>query len=806
MAVYDAFISYSHAKDKPIAAALQSIVQSLGKPWYRRRALRIFRDDTSLSATPSLWPSIEQALAQSRYLILMASPEAAASHWVNKEVAYWLDHKSADTLLIALTDGDLAWDRAAGDFARGGAVPLPPALTGRLTSEPKWIDLRPYRDGADPRDSRFVEAGADFAAAIHGMPKEDLLSEEVRQQRGRLRLAWSAVGVLAGLMVFAGWQWWEADSAKRVAVAAEGVANEQKGIAQKQRDLAERNFGIAQKASDDMLLGLAQELRRAENMSLRSRRVLLDTAQQLMDRLVEASPSDLSVQRSRAIMLHEFAQTYLAGGDLVAASEVADEMLRLTRKLFEADPDNRFGLGGRAPDLRRASVRRLDLSMGLNLIADVRLAAGDRVAARAAADEALAIGRELLAGDPDNLDLQSTLATQLGRAGLVRLIAGDIAGAEVLYDENLAISRKLVDARPKDVDYQSGLAIALHKVGEVRADRGDRAGALAAFEESLFITRQLVKFDPGNSRWQSDVGQALARIGGLRAQEGDRPAALAAYQEGLAIYRRLAGRDASNSQWQKYMSQLIALVGDIQFDDDRKAALAAYDEAIAIMRKLAAADPGNTEWQHDLSARLDRVGQARMAEDDFAGALAAYVEGVALMRKLVESDRGNIIWQRDLNTTLGKVGNARLALKDRAGALAAYEEAVKVMRSLAAAAPGHAGWQERLGANLEKVGDVRSDAGDTSGALVAYEESLSIRRNLAVADPKDVGRQVNLALGLYNVSTVVDSARRRALLSEALTIAERLAQDGTLPTEHQDWPRLFRELLATSLPERAGTR
>ena len=66
MVLYDAFISYSHAKDKPIAAALQSVVQKLGKPWYRRRALRVFRDDTSLSATPSLWPSIEQALKRGK--------------------------------------------------------------------------------------------------------------------------------------------------------------------------------------------------------------------------------------------------------------------------------------------------------------------------------------------------------------------------------------------------------------------------------------------------------------------------------------------------------------------------------------------------------------------------------------------------------------------------------------------------------------------------------------------------------------------------------------------------------------------
>ena len=56
MALYDAFISYSHVKDKPVASALQSVIQRLGKPWYRRRVLRLFRDDTSLSASPALWP------------------------------------------------------------------------------------------------------------------------------------------------------------------------------------------------------------------------------------------------------------------------------------------------------------------------------------------------------------------------------------------------------------------------------------------------------------------------------------------------------------------------------------------------------------------------------------------------------------------------------------------------------------------------------------------------------------------------------------------------------------------------------
>src|SRR5260370_14940573 len=143
MALYDAFISYSHAKDKPIAAALQSVVQRLGKPWYRRRAVRVFRDDTSLSATPHLWPSIEQALAQSRFLILLASPEAAASPWVGKEIAYWLEHRSVDTLLVALTDGSLAWDNATGDFVWAAATPLPAVPKSTVGSEPERAAVTP---------------------------------------------------------------------------------------------------------------------------------------------------------------------------------------------------------------------------------------------------------------------------------------------------------------------------------------------------------------------------------------------------------------------------------------------------------------------------------------------------------------------------------------------------------------------------------------------------------------------------------------------------------------------------------------
>jgi hypothetical protein len=113
---YNAFISYSHAVDGKLAPALQSALHGFARPWNRLRALRVFRDEASLSANPALWASIERALQASAFFILLASPEAARSRWVDREIAYWLRHKPKTNLLIALTDGEAVWDEAAGDF------------------------------------------------------------------------------------------------------------------------------------------------------------------------------------------------------------------------------------------------------------------------------------------------------------------------------------------------------------------------------------------------------------------------------------------------------------------------------------------------------------------------------------------------------------------------------------------------------------------------------------------------------------------------------------------------------------------
>jgi WD40 repeat protein len=234
---YDAFISYSHAADGQLAPALQSGLQRLAKPWYRLRALRVFRDETGLSTNPGLWSSIVLALDDAEWFVLLASPESATSPWVDKEIAHWLGHKPPGRILPAVTAGEWVWDPDAGRLV-GDAVPE--RLATAIVEEPRHLDLRwvQAETDLDLRDSRFRSAIADLAAPMHGVAKDELEGEDVRQHRRARRLARTAVlalVVLTAIAVLFG----------IFAIRADNRAVREGNRAVRERDLAVRQATIA---------------------------------------------------------------------------------------------------------------------------------------------------------------------------------------------------------------------------------------------------------------------------------------------------------------------------------------------------------------------------------------------------------------------------------------------------------------------------------------------------------------------------------------------------------------------------------
>jgi len=320
--IYDAFISYNQRLDKPFVRRLQRQLQNLGKAWWQRRAIRIFRDESSLSATPELWAAIERALAGSRYFILCASPEAAASHWVNKEVCWWLQRKGWDKFLIAVTAGDIRWDGAANDFVWNEATPLPPACKGVFTSEPKWIDFRAYRALAESAsaDDAFLGLAADLSSAIRGIPKEDLLSEEVRQQRRALQLAYAGGASLGVLAVLAGL------FANRAIIARADTERTAQSAASSASNFVYKLFG-----------GYDKSIAIDPDTKLN----LLDNANLLLDKISAVGLSnDSTSQRARGAVQVERAQVFLGKESYDSAAAYAAEGIQQFKALLAASPDD----------------------------------------------------------------------------------------------------------------------------------------------------------------------------------------------------------------------------------------------------------------------------------------------------------------------------------------------------------------------------------------------------------------------------------------------------------------------------------
>ena len=226
--LYDAFISYDH-DDRPVAHGIQRGLHRIGRRMGRLHALRVFRDSTDLSASPDLWGKVTEAMDRSRYMIAVLSPHVVASAWVNKEVAYWLERRGAEPLMFVVAGGRLTWDEDGARFDPDHSDAALPVLTqpGVLAAEPLYVDVS---DDApwDPTTALFREKVTDLAAPIHGKPKYELASEDLREQRRFRRLRRAAIASLVLLTV--------------LALAAAGIA-----FVQRQEAIRQRNDATALK-------------------------------------------------------------------------------------------------------------------------------------------------------------------------------------------------------------------------------------------------------------------------------------------------------------------------------------------------------------------------------------------------------------------------------------------------------------------------------------------------------------------------------------------------------------------------------
>ncbi|MEQ8768214.1 MAG: TIR domain-containing protein [Planctomycetota bacterium] len=196
---YRAFISYSRA-DLRVAKRLHRSLERYRLPRHlaragQRKLGRFFRDDDELSGTAKLGAALDGAIDDSEQLIVISSPAAARSHWVNKEVIRFKRRTQARILAVIA--------RGKPNAAEPKEECFPPALRHRVDLRGQVTDLP-----ADPplapnlSEEGFSKALIRIISGLVDSPFDDLWRREKRRRRSRVAISAGIALIGASLTLF----------------------------------------------------------------------------------------------------------------------------------------------------------------------------------------------------------------------------------------------------------------------------------------------------------------------------------------------------------------------------------------------------------------------------------------------------------------------------------------------------------------------------------------------------------------------------------------------------------------------------
>lgn len=532
---YKAFVSYSW-KDKVEAGRLHHALETYRAPRgvgaASRRLHPIFKDREEEAAGSSLRATIERALDQSEFLIVVCSPNSAKSLWVNKEIARFRKTRSPGAVLPYIIAGEPGASASPG----GGANEcFPPALMfdssedGAITETP--IEAPLAADAREQGDGRRL-ARLKVAAALLGVGLDDLVRRDARRRAQRRQLAFATISTVAaalgGLSLFA---FDQRDEARRQRAFAEN----QKLLAEKERDTASDAL--------DYLVSIFQ----LANPATENPKTI--TALTILERGARKIDADLAAQPEvQAKLYGALGGVYQNLGDV----DEAERLLKRAASLHGRRADERL-----AAELELAfiSLKRRNLDEAAGRLAD--------------AERAIETAEE--EGSTPVAAVRSLKQTLKERRAFEAYLSGDTDAADAFYseaidlvdvnhpkaDETIArlstnrgmirVARKNFEAGGADLKRASEAFVkiygerhlmtakATHNIAYAEFERGDYAAAIATMREALGVYEKVLDAD------HPDLATARKLYGTMLTAAGDPEEAIAPLEGAAAGFAAAYG-------------------------------------------------------------------------------------------------------------------------------------------------------------------------------------------------------------------------------------------------------------------------
>jgi tetratricopeptide (TPR) repeat protein len=612
---YRAFLSYSH-RDAKWGTWLHKALESYRPPKeligkttdhgpVPKRLAPVFRDREELASATDLGSVLNEALRQSVCQVVICSPSAARSRWVNEEILAFKRLGREHRIFCFIVGGE---PNASDDPARAQEECFPPALRYRLGEDGNLSTTRTEPIAADARADKDGRSNAKLKliAGLLNVGFDALRRRE--QQRRQRRLLAIASGATAGMVLTSG--------LATAALIARATAQRQTALAKREAETARQTTAF-----------LVDLFRISDPSEARGNRV---TAREMLDRGAARVETQLTHQpQIQSTLMDTLGTVYMSLGLYDQAKPLLETAVVKRRAL----PGEEHGA----------------LALSLSHVGDLLTLRADYPGAEGAYHQSIALQRSL----PDNQRDDAALAKTLFGLGTEQISRGQYADAERNLRDALTLQQRLFPGPNEDTartlqvlgravnqrDLNEAIplvesALAMHRalwgsqphpdfaftlndLGLMLYDKGEYDRSEQLLRESMAMNRLLL----GDKH--PEIATSLNNIASVLHDKGDLAGAESNYQECLAMRRELLGSA------HPLVAETLNNLAFVYYDrGEVSAALNAERESLDIYRGLF---PGDNP---DVARSMNRLGYWLTETGDFASADRLLVDSLEMRRRL----------------------------------------------------------------------------------------------------------------------------------------------------------------------------